>query len=131
MLGVVGAVCALSIWKSPRSWKPVVVAIPAATLATFPLGSGMLVWVACLPVLYATDRAQKDFQPIRYFVPGFITDETQTTPATAANGLDINGNSVKVLHIFTFNRDALVPQENADSVDYDDTIGGGTVHLVG
>ena len=78
--------------------------------------SPRFVW---LPVVYATDRAQKNFQPIRYFVPGFITDETQTTAATADNGLEINGNSISVLHVYTFNRDALAPIEQSDTVDYD------------
>ena len=89
--------------------------------------SPRFVW---LPVVYATDRAQKNFQPIRFFVPGFITDETQTTAATAANGLDINGNSISVLHVFTFNRDALAPIENSDTVNYDPASGGAIVRLV-
>jgi hypothetical protein len=59
VLGVVGAVCALSIWKSPRSWKPMALAMAAATLATYSLGSGMLVWVACLPVLLVDRRLRR------------------------------------------------------------------------
>jgi hypothetical protein len=92
------------------------------------INSPRFVW---LPVVYATDRAQKNFQPIRQFVPGFITDETQTTAATSHNGLDINGNSVSVLHIFTFNRTALPPIDSSDTVDYDPEIGGAIVRLVG
>lgn len=92
------------------------------------LDSPRFVW---LPVVFATDRAQKNFQPIRHFVPGFITDETQTTLATALNGLEINGNSVSVLNIFTFNRDALPTTEISDTTDYDPDIGGGIVRLVG
>lgn len=91
------------------------------------MDSPRFVW---LPVVYATDRAQKNFQPIRYFVPGFITDETQTTAATAANGLDIVGNSVVTLHVYTFNREALPPIEDSDTVDYNPEIGGGIVRLV-
>jgi len=90
--------------------------------------SPRFVW---LPVVYATDRAQKNFQPIRHFVPGFITDETQTTEATSTNGLEINGNSVVVLNIFTFNRDALPTTETSDTTDYDPEVGGGIVRLVG
>lgn len=59
VLGIVGALCALSIWNSPRSWKPMVVAIAAATLATYSLGSGMLVWVVCLPVLLVERRLRR------------------------------------------------------------------------
>lgn len=84
-----------------------------------------------LPVIYAYDRAQKSFQPIRQFVPGFITDETQTTPATAANGLDLDGNSVKVLHVYTFNRAALPPLEDSQTTDYNPAAGGAAVRLVG
>ena len=88
-----------------------------------------------LPVVYASDRAQKNFQPIRQFVPGFITEETQTTGPNDAtghvNGLDINGNSVKVMTVFTFNREALPPVEEADTVPYDPDMGGAIVRLVG
>jgi hypothetical protein len=84
-----------------------------------------------LPVVYAYDRAQKNFQPIRQFVAGFITDETQTTAATAANGLDLDGNSVKVLHVFTFNRDVLPTVEKSRTTDYTPTVGGAIVRLVG
>jgi Flp pilus assembly protein TadG len=92
------------------------------------MDSPRFVWV---PVVYASDRAQKSFQPIRQFVPGFITDETQTSEATASNGLDINGNSVEVLHVFTFNRDALPTQEGSRTTDYDPDLGGAIVRLVG
>jgi hypothetical protein len=88
-----------------------------------------------LPVVYASDRAQKGFQPIKHFVPGFITEETQTTgPNDAAghiNGLTISGSSVKVMSVFTFNRAALPPVEEADTVPYDPSMGGAIVRLVG
>jgi hypothetical protein len=90
--------------------------------------SPRFVW---LPVVYAYDRAQKNFQPIRQFVAGFITDETQTTAATADNGLTTNGNSVKVLHVFTFNRDVLPPVEASQTTQYDPTVGGAIARLVG
>jgi hypothetical protein len=94
--------------------------------------SPRFVW---LPVVYATDRAQKGFQPIIAFVPGFITEETQTSPPNDAaghvNGLEVNGNSVKVLHVLTFNRAALPPDELEDTSDYDDDVGGAIVRLVG
>jgi hypothetical protein len=90
--------------------------------------SPRFVW---LPVVYAYDRAQKNFQPIRQFVAGFITDETQTTSATTANGLELDGNSVKVLHVFTFNRDVLPTIEHSRTTDYTPTVGGAIVRLVG
>jgi hypothetical protein len=90
--------------------------------------SPRFVW---LPVVYAYDRAQKSFQPIRTFVPGFITDETQTSGATSSNGLELDGNSVKVLHVFTFNRDALPPLEDSRTTDYNASMGGAIVRLVG
>ncbi|MFL6155730.1 MAG: hypothetical protein ACJ72D_06565, partial [Marmoricola sp.] len=92
------------------------------------VNSPRFVW---LPVVYATDRAQKNYQPIRQFVPGFITDETQTTAASGTNGLEINGNSISVLHIFTFNRTALPPIDSSHTIDYDPDVGGGIVRLVG
>ncbi len=90
--------------------------------------SPRFVW---LPVVFAYDRAQKNFQPIRQFVPGFITDETQTSAATSANGMDINGNSIKVLHVYTFNRDVLPTEERSETTDYDPAIGGAIVRLIG
>jgi hypothetical protein len=59
VLGVVGAVCALGAWKSSRAWRPMLVAAAAATLATYSLGSGMLVWVACLPILLVDRRLRR------------------------------------------------------------------------
>jgi hypothetical protein len=92
------------------------------------MNSPRFVW---LPVVYASDRAQKSFQPVRQFVPGFITDETQTSAVTASNGLDVNGNSVKVLHVFTFNRAALPEPDSSQTTDYDPDLGGAIVRLVG
>lgn len=92
------------------------------------IDSPRFVW---LPVVYANDRAQKNFQPILEFVPGFITDETQTTPATSANGLQINGNSVKALQTFIFNKDALPIDEQSPTIDYDPVVGGSIVRLIG
>ena len=89
--------------------------------------SPRFVW---LPVVSANDRAQKNFQPIKEFVPAFITDETQTTAATAANGTDINGNSVKVLRVFVFNKDALSADAQHNSVHYNPNIGQAVVRLI-
>jgi hypothetical protein len=63
VLGVVGALCALGMWKSAPSWKPIAVAMAAATLATYSLGSGMLVWAVCLPVLLV-DRRLRRWTPV-------------------------------------------------------------------
>ena len=102
--------------------------VTTAMLDPAVMKSPRFVW---LPVVYATDRAQKNYQPIRQFVPGFITDETQTTAPTLANGLEINGNSVSVLKVFTFNRAALPTIETSDTTNYSPSVGGGIVRLVG
>jgi Flp pilus assembly protein TadG len=77
--------------------------------------SPRFVW---LPVVYANDRAQKNFQPIKEFVAAFITDETQTAAASADNGLEINGNSVSVLTIFCFNKEALPLDAQSPTTTY-------------
>lgn len=88
-----------------------------------------------LPVVYPNDRAQKGYQPIRDFVPGFITEETTTRDisqvTSAVNGLEINGSSVKVLHVFTFNPDALPVTESDDTGAYDPSAQDRIVRLVG
>ncbi len=97
--------------------------------------SPRLVW---LPVVYATNRDRKDFQPILRFVPGFITDETQgdntTSNATSANGVTCNGNgncnSISKLQVFTFNPDALPDEADSPVVDYDPSLGRETVRLI-
>ena len=90
--------------------------------------SPRFVWI---PVVYANDRAQKDFQPILDFVPAFITDETQTSSATSANGLEINGSSVKTLTTFVFNKAALPIDEQSHTVGYDATMQQSVVRLTG
>lgn len=90
--------------------------------------SPRFVW---LPVVYATDRAQKDYQPVKSFVPAFITDEKPGVAATTDNGLQINGNSVKVLTVYTFNPDVLPPEERNPAVDFDPNLGNSVVRLVG
>ena len=77
--------------------------------------SPRFVW---LPVVYATDRAQKNFQPILEFIPAFITDETQSATASSDNGLEVNGNSVKVLTVFCFNKEALPLSAQSPTVTY-------------
>jgi hypothetical protein len=89
--------------------------------------SPRLVW---LPVVYATDRAQKNFQPILEFVPAFITDETQSAGPSADNGLQVNGNSVKVMSVFVFNKDALPLPAQSPSVKYNGTLLRSIVRLV-
>lgn len=96
--------------------------------------SPRFVW---LPVVYRTDRSSKTFQPILKFVPGFITDEsstsTRTTPAytdtTRDNGIQVNGNSIKVLTVFTFNPDALPVQESSPYTAYNAAVGRPTMKL--
>ncbi|WP_372736238.1 hypothetical protein [Nocardioides sp.] len=89
--------------------------------------SPRFVW---LPVVYANDRAQKNFQPILDFVPAFITDETQTSVASADNGVQVNGNSVKTLNVFCFNIEALPVDSRSATTNYNTALRS-TVRLVG
>lgn len=83
-----------------------------------------------LPMVLATDRAQKGYQPIVDYIPAFITDETQTSVATADNGLEVTGNSIKVIRLFAFNKLALPPNAQSPDVDFDPDLGSGNVRLV-
>lgn len=89
--------------------------------------SPRLVW---LPVVYAVDRAQKRFQPIREFVPAFITSETQLSGPSDTNGLTVAGGSISSLQLFVFHPAALPVDPRAPSVDHDGT-GPAIVRLVG
>lgn len=84
-----------------------------------------------LPMVYATDRAQKGFQPIVDYIPAFITDETQTSAATADNGIEVTGNSIKVIRLFAFNKAALPLSAQSPDVDYNPSLGAANVRLVG
>ena len=84
-----------------------------------------------LPVVLANDRAQKGYQPIITYVAGFITDEDYTTHATSANGLSINGNSVKTIRIFVFNKNAIIDDYQQQNQDYQASLGNPTVRLIG
>ncbi|VXB77845.1 hypothetical protein [Nocardioides sp. AX2bis] len=95
------------------------------------LDSPRFVW---LPLVVATDRAQKDFQPILDFVPAFITSETTTVNGAstpAENGVEVNGNSVKVIRLFAFNKDALPVAERSPTTSYRPELGRPLVRLVG
>ena len=76
-----------------------------------------------LPVVYANDRTVKGWQPIKKFVPGFITDEEYDIPASSDNGIYTNGNSISSFRVFTFNPAALPANEQSPIVDYDPTLG--------
>jgi hypothetical protein len=80
--------------------------------------SPRFVWI---PVFHSTERQGYEFQPILKFVPAFITDETQTTPATSDNGVVWSGNKVESIQVFTFNPMALPMDERDPSVPYDPT----------
>lgn len=88
--------------------------------------SPRFVW---LPVVQAADRAQKNFQPIREFVPAFITDETQVstasyTDATSNNGLVLNGSGqVTSIQVFVFNKQALPIDEQSPTVAFRNDLG--------
>lgn len=93
--------------------------------------SPRFVW---MPVVYADDRAIKDFQPLLKFVPGFITDETVATNsssnATAENGISVNGNSVKSLKVFTFHPNALRESDRSPVTGYDPVLERDTLRLI-
>jgi hypothetical protein len=75
-------------------------------------------WVA---VVHAPDRLLKKYLAIKTFAPVFLTDETVTSPATASNGLVLNGGGkVQSMQLFGFNADALPVEPNADTSDYQD-----------
>ncbi len=57
--GLVLAVWALAGWRTTAAWKQITVAVAGATLATYSLGSGLMTWVACLPLLVFTPRLRK------------------------------------------------------------------------
>jgi hypothetical protein len=84
-----------------------------------------------LPVVLATDRAQHGYQPVISYVAGFITDEDFTTHATSANGITTQGNSVKTVQVFVFNRAAIVDDYKSENEDYDQDLGAPMVRLVG
>jgi Flp pilus assembly protein TadG len=86
-----------------------------------------------LPVVYANDRTVKGWQPLKKFVPAFITDEDATQGASASNGIFVNGNgnSLDSFQVFTFNPKALPANEQSPIVDYDPNIGNPIYQLVG
>ena len=78
--------------------------------------SPRFVW---LPVVYSTNRSGAEFQPIKTFVPAFITDETAATPASSKNGVTWSGNKVSSIQVFSFNAMALPIDERDPSTSYD------------
>jgi hypothetical protein len=92
------------------------------------LESPRFVW---LPMVYATDRAQKGYQPIIDYVAAFITDETPTQAASGDNGIEISGNSISTIQLYAFHKAALPVGEQSPDVDYNTTLGRPIVRLVG
>jgi hypothetical protein len=84
-----------------------------------------------MPVVLATDRAQKGYQPIISYVAAFITDEDLNTQASNENGVFVNGNSVSAIRVFVFNRATIVGDPNAPDQEYDPEAGPPTVRLIG
>ena len=103
------------------------------------VSSPRFVWI---PVVHATDRSVKEFQPIIKFVPGLITSQNTTTSADDfdatsdfQNGVECNGasgncSSLSAIRIFTFNPRAVPNLSDSPVVDYDPTIGREVVKLV-
>lgn len=90
--------------------------------------SPRFVW---LPLVQATDRSEKGYQPMIDFVPAFITDEAYGSAATSANGLSIKGNSISDIQLFVFNKDALAVDERSPVTEYNPEYGRALVRLVG
>lgn len=86
--------------------------------------SPRFVWV---PVVYADERSEHAYQPIKTFVPGFITDESVAaskgaSDATETNGVVVNpGTSLVSLQIFMFNELVLPIDERSRTTAYDPT----------
>lgn len=80
--------------------------------------SPRFVWI---PVLRTQERINDKWQPIKMFVPAFITGETVTGPGDTDNGIKVNaqGNSVDSIQVFTFNPLALPIDERDPSTVYD------------
>ena len=104
------------------------------------VNSPRFVWI---PVVYASDRALNDYQPILKFVPGLITSEDMDQSADEFdlanpgfhNGIECNGNSwpcnsLSRIRVFTFNPEALPDSAQNPIVEYDPTVGRETVRLV-
>jgi len=63
-LAVVGAAAVLSAWPASRPvWPGVVCAIVASVIASYSLGAGLLVWLACL-VFFISDRRLRPYLPL-------------------------------------------------------------------
>lgn len=65
IFGLIVAVWALTTWRSKNVLVKLIVAGLCATLATYSLASGFLVWLICVPILWSS----KDF---RHFLPHWI-----------------------------------------------------------
>ncbi len=100
------------------------------------INSPRFVW---LPVVYRNDRSSKTWQPIKRFVPGFITDETGPSTRTSSNRTDDNGiycngggtcKSLSSVQVFSFNADALPIDERNAVSDYDEELGRETLRLI-
>lgn len=73
-------------------------------------------WVA---VVHQGDRLLKKYLAIKTFAPVFLTDESVAGPATAANGLSVNGGGkIQSMQLFGFNAHALPVPPGAPTTDY-------------
>lgn len=90
--------------------------VPEGVLDKSIFDSARFFWVA---VVHAPDRQLKKYLAIKTFAPVFLTDETTSSPATAHNGLVLNGGGkVQSMQLFGFHPDALPVKPNADTTDY-------------
>lgn len=91
--------------------------------------SPRFVWI---PVTRAANRIGDRWQPIKTFVPAFITGEgTANVEDIDDDGITWSGNSISSLSVFSFNPATLPPSEKSPSVDYDEALGlNGVIRLI-
>jgi hypothetical protein len=98
--------------------------------------SPRFVWI---PEAYRDNRTSKNYEPVKRFVPAFITDETTTSTrsletATTDNGITCNVSrasclSVTTVTVFTFDPGWLPLDERSPVTAYDPTLGRKTWRL--
>lgn len=92
--------------------------------------SPRFVWI---PVVWSDTRVNYTWQPIKYFVPAFITAEgaAATSPADDdGDGIVWSGNKVTSIQIFSFSPSVLPEEERSPTTGYNPNIGRAIPRLV-